>query len=278
MSFIKRVQERMNNTEDYAQFKDLPTAYGLARRAQVVFPKVYTLLNANAEPDWPDISRQLPSLFVVRPSVFLNTRFDYFLRDDDSYGIYNYTLGEKQSHLDMLQEQLGNIVLSNQEDATTLMFEEFPLASHLLEYPAHYRMHMFYDAVGMVQITTQEGIWWLDPKLHTISSKGTFNTGLPDSMVYDDLCEAARQLSIQTQLPYVRVDFVLSTRGPMFRSFACMPGDVRSAQHNEVYKLHNDNLNGLWLKAEQALSKNDTQEPEDNVNDTKPDLPPDDNA
>jgi len=279
MGFIQRVQERVNRPDDYLVFKNLLTAYQFANQAGVLFPRVYLDLKieddgANDEFDWNNFAPRLPSIFVMRPSVFLNNRFDYFLRDDGINGMKNYTVDEQHSHQDIFQNQVDNIRDIKSIQTPSLLFEEFPLTGCSLRYPPHYRMHMFYDEVGLMQITTQDKTFWINDDKKVI---GGANTNLiPNDHDHEDLCEAASAISMRASLPYIRVDFVLSSRGAMFRSFACTPGDIRSDKNNWFYKKLDQDLEQRWIEAEQRITED--KEPESVANPTTAATAPDDNA
>ncbi len=71
----------------------------------------------------------------------------------------------------------------------------------------------------------------------------------------NDICQAAKAVSLATKLPYIRADFVASTKGAMFRSFSCIPGDIRSDNHNPFYKEMDNKFEEMWNNAEQIIEK-----------------------
>jgi hypothetical protein len=277
MGFIERVTERVERPEDYITYKKLLTAYQFAKKANVAFPNVYLELESTHQDI--DMGEGIPTLFVMRPSIFLNTRYDYFLRDDRrSRGVMNYTLGKQQSHEEMVREQMNHAM----KIGSSILVEEFPLTrDNMIKYPTHYRMHMFYGKVVIVQVTTQSSMFWMDDNrrvLYNPSDETDVSYLIPGDKTYEDLRDAATVLSLLTVQPYIRIDLVASNRGAMFRSFACMPGDIRSPQHNEFYRGRDDELEQEW--AEALIRIKDTP---DNANRSEPKPTPttdapDDNA
>lgn len=289
MGFISAVQERLKHTDDFTVFKNLLTAYEIASQAGVIYPKVYINLSIKDGFSWPNIERRLPNLFVVRPSVFLNPRFDYFLRDDGQRGIQNYTNNTQQTHQEVFQAQVNNVVeLQKAMPIPSLLFEEFPLSDrHKLEYAPHYRVHVFYGEIGLIQVTSGSELFWIDTDQNILlnATNNDVTDLIPSFDETTNLCNAARAMSIQTDQPYIRADFVLSGRGAMFRSFACIPGDVRSEQHNALYVQQDEKLGKMWEAAEQRIA---TDKDNANADNTQPEpepqhqlapttTPPDDN-
>lgn len=233
----------------------------MVNSVKVLCPRVYLQVPhvETQKDDWANmIDSRLPNIFVVRPSVFLNSKFDYFLRNDGTHGFTNFTLNSPQSKKQVIDAQATNLtsVASTNKNAV-LMCEEFPLTlSNALHYPTHYRVHMFHDVVGCIQVDTQQVKFWMDEagKVLDVNEASPKKSPLVDPHIpaptaLRTLCSSARTVAKRTLQPYIRIDFVLSTRGPMFRSFACMPGDVRSPSHRWFYAKHDETFEKHWVSA-----------------------------
>jgi hypothetical protein len=282
MGFISHVQERLDHPQDFADFKDLIKSYQMMVAVGVPRPKVY--VNVTQEElkkfNWIQNNRRLPNIFVIRPSVFLNARFDYFLRDDGARGLTNFTQGLiAASPKEVMQLQRDNIeAIAEKNPDVSLLFEEFPLVGDTLQYPTHYRVHTFHDAVGLIQVDTRQDLFWMTPDRQVADSVGgkDVESLVPAEDVVANLCQAASIVGKQTKLPYVRIDFVSSTRGPLFRGFACVPGDVRSETYRWFYSQHDERLGKLWDSAQKKLQ--DVDDDHSDKSDATPTPPPDDNA
>lgn len=258
--FINRVHDRLKHADDYKDFKNLLSVYEVAKQIGIHKPQVYLNLTVGdlSKFSWDTVTKRLPNLCVVRPNIFVNNQYDYFLRDDGRRGFYNYTNETQQRYEDVSHAQITN--LHQVTGASSLIFEEFPLAyNNTLEYPLHYRVHCFYENIGFIQITSQHSTIWIDIEQNILGETGklssTGNSPVPDKTLTEELCTSAKSLSIITELPYARIDFVASTKGPMFRSMACIPGDVRSEEYAWFYDKHDKMCDNLWIQAEERLSK-----------------------
>ena len=288
MGFIERVRERMTHAEDFEDFKYLWRAYKMVDAVGLQRPKVYLTMPGADIPNvhWPSLRSRLPNLFTIRPSIFVNPAHDYMLRDDGPRGLMNFSARRIQTAGEVLSEQTDFLrVIDNEK--TALMFEEFPLTySDVLEYPIHYRVHVFGGVIGCIQGNSKFANFWVDTDCGLLASheNADVTTLIPNVGVMNDLCQAAMSISLATKLPYMRIDFVSSTQGVMFRSFAFSPGDVRSDDHNWFYRQNDEQLGTLWDQADQIL--NTTVQPKDEVetNDNcqesrpRPIATPDDNA
>jgi len=260
MGFIELVTERLENAESFSRFKHLISAYNIAIKADVCVPKMYLVVPAveMKEFHWGKALRRLPNLFVMRPSVFVNSRFDYLLRDDGDKGFLNFTLNTQATQDEVLKQQQDNLESLTMDGRTepTMLFEEFPIGkSNALEYPLHYRVHAFHDYIALVQATSRHAMCWLDPGGAIVGQTTEAKLGhyVPEDNDMGELVQAATNLSLATELPYVRMDFVLSSRGPMIRSFACVPGDVRAEQFRWFYKKYDEEFAKHWRIAELKL-------------------------
>jgi len=256
MGFIQRVQERTSHSQDFDAFKRLWPAYKLVDSVGVTRPKVYITMPKEevANINWDMLRHRVPNLFTLRPSMFINRAQDFLLRDDGMRGLMNFSYRNIQPPQEALKAQQG--FLNSMPDDTALMVEEFPLTyDNVLCYPAHYMVHTFGGVVGCIQGGTNTQNFWMDTECKVSASQDQSDVSnlIPNVGVMDDLCSASKAISLATGLPYVRIDFVASTRGAMFRSFACAPGDVRSNDHNWFYKKHDDAFGELWEQAERAL-------------------------
>lgn len=286
MGFIDRVRERLAHAGDYNQFKHLDAAYQIVERAKVQRPQVYFVVTPASAPDikWKDLRKRLPNLFVVRPTVFLNSNFDYFLVNNGPHGLWDVGADITMSAKAILDSQILNMeamINNNVKPTPSLVFEEFPIIGDTLCYPVHYRMHMFYGRIGLIQATsrTLDINMWFTPDREVLGSSGEYDIDevLPSEEGLKQLCTAGVLVSTVTQQPYIRADFVLATSGPMFRSFACMPGDVRSEKYAWFYNKFDAEFEEVWIDAEQRIAKDkqyaDSQEPDAGTSAT-----PDDNA
>jgi len=256
MGFISRVHERLKSVEKYSVFKDLLAAYQTVSQVGVPRPKLYLSLTRQdiRDLDWANISRRVPNIFVIRPNIFLNASHDYFLRDDGSHLLMNFTTGTQQTRMATLEQQVKN--LERFPASARLLFEEFPLtASNTLHYPAHYRVHAFHDTIGMIQVSTPDNVFWMDVtgQILDFTNDKDVSHLVPETKTLEDLRAAAKTISIVTELPYIRIDFVLSTRGALFRSLACIPGDVRSEAFAWLYSKHDETMETLWTQAEDKI-------------------------
>jgi len=283
MGFIERVRNRLQHVVDYGHFKNLVTAYQLVGKVGVGYPKVYATLSlqdAKSTP-WGELARRLPNLFVMRPSVFLNTTHDYFIRNDGPRGLMNFNLRTLQMPQDAIRNQQGFI--KGLGGNPLILFEEFPLThNNTLCYPVHFRVHMFGSTIGCIQGVSNDNIFWMDTDCKILASGDKdkdVDHLIPNVAVTEDICSAAKAVSIMTNQPYIRVDFVAATRCAIFRSFACIPGDVRSDAHNWFYTQRDDEWGQLWEQAAKIIEQKDTTQ---NVDSSKPKSTttqiPDDNA
>jgi hypothetical protein len=286
VGFIARVQERLTHAEDYNNFKHLNLAYGMADKAGVQRPRVYFLVTPDSISNltWQELRQRLPNLFVVRPSVFLNSNFDYFMVDNGPHGLWSVGTDTTVSPGDAMQSQIDNMnaMIENQvKPKPDLLFEEFPIIGDTLCYPVHYRMHMFYGRIGLIQATsrTLDINVWFTPDREVLGSTGEYDAEevFPSEEGLKQLCSAGVLVSTVAQRPYIRADFVLATSGPMFRSFACMPGDVRSEKYAWFYGQFDTEFEEVWIDAEQRIL-----EDKEHANSPEPDAgtsaTPDDNA
>jgi len=205
------------------------------------------------ELQWQSLPNRLPNVFTVRPSVFLNNRYDYMLRDDGAT-LQNFTTKKKSTLHDIYEEQRK---VTCDIDGASMLFEEFPCVGDTLQYPTHYRLHAFYGGIALIQIVTADNqMGWCNTKGKMLATAN--NVGLdgyiPKDEIRESLINVGQRLSIATKQPYIRIDFVLSTRGPMFRSFACIPGDVRSQTFANFYKQLDQKLGDEWEAAEQRIN------------------------
>lgn len=288
MGFIKLVRERMEHAADFDQFKRLWPSYKIADNLGIPRPKVYLTIPATdvSTMTWDTLRNRLPNLFVIRPSLFVNPVHDFLIRDDGPRGFMNFSIANQQTPSDALADQ-ARFLGQMPETDKALLFEEFPLTySDRLGYPLHYRVHTFGGVVGCIQGTTAGHSFWVDTECKVLASGDNRDvaTSVPNVGIMDDICAAAKSISLATKLPYIRIDFVPSTQGVLFRSFACTPGDVRSNDHNWFYKENDEQLGQLWEQAARALGPASQQKDEVKVNDnsqeprTGPSAPPDDNA
>jgi len=255
MGFIQLVTDRVQRASEFARFKNLLTSYNLCIQHNVVVPKVYLVLSNDEakELQWQSLPNRLPNVFTVRPSVFLNNRYDYMLRDDGAT-LQNFTTKKKSTLHDIYEEQRK---VTCDIDGASMLFEEFPCVGDTLQYPTHYRLHAFYGGIALIQIVTADNqMGWCNTKGKMLATAN--NVGLdgyiPKDEIRESLINVGQRLSIATKQPYIRIDFVLSTRGPMFRSFACIPGDVRSQTFANFYKQLDQKLGDEWEAAEQRIN------------------------
>ena len=255
MGFIQLVTDRVQRASEFARFKNLLTSYNLCIQHNVVVPKVYLVLSNDEakELQWQSLSNRLPNVFTVRPSVFLNNRYDYMLRDDGAT-LQNFTTKKKSTLHDIYEEQRK---VTCDIDGASMLFEEFPCVGDTLQYPTHYRLHAFYGGIALIQIVTADNqMGWCNTNGKMLATAN--NVGLdgyiPKDEIRESLINVGQRLSIATKQPYIRIDFVLSTRGPMFRSFACIPGDVRSQTFANFYKQLDQKLGDEWEAAEQRIN------------------------
>lgn len=255
MGFIQLVTDRAQRASEFARFKNLLTSYNLCIQHNVVVPKVYLVLSNDEakELQWQSLPNRLPNVFTVRPSVFLNNRYDYMLRDDGAT-LQNFTTKKKSTLHDIYEEQRK---VTCDIDGASMLFEEFPCVGDTLQYPTHYRLHAFYGGIALIQIVTADNqMGWCNTKGKMLATAN--NVGLdgyiPKDEIRESLINVGQRLSIATKQPYIRIDFVLSTRGPMFRSFACIPGDVRSQTFANFYKQLDQKLGDEWEAAEQRIN------------------------
>jgi len=258
MGFIERVRERMTHASDFDNFRRLWPAYKMVDTIGIPRPKVYLTLQGEDifNINWQVLRTRLPNLFALRPSIFVNTAHDYLLRDDGPRGLMNFSIRHVQTPPEVWDEQIKHLRSINQE-GVALLFEEFPLTySDVLEYPIHYRAHTFGGVIGCIQGNSRAANFWINNDGDVLASheNADVTTLIPSMGVMDDLCAAAKSISLATKLPYMRVDFVSSTQGVMFRSFAFSPGDVRSTDHNWFYRQNDEQLGQLWEQAEQILT------------------------
>jgi len=255
MGFIQLVTDRVQRASEFARFKNLLTSYSLCIQHNVVVPKVYLVLSNDEakELQWQSLPNRLPNVFTVRPSVFLNNRYDYMLRDDGAT-LQNFTTKKKSTLHDIYEEQRK---VTCDIDGASMLFEEFPCVGDTLQYPTHYRLHAFYGGIALIQIVTADNqMGWCNTNGKMLATAN--NVGLdgyiPKDEIRESLINVGQRLSIATKQPYIRIDFVLSTRGPMFRSFACIPGDVRSQTFANFYKQLDQKLGDEWEAAEQRIN------------------------
>ena len=255
MGFIQLVTDRVQRASEFARFKNLLTSYNLCIQHNVVVPKVYLVLSNDEakELQWQSLPNRLPNVFTVRPSVFLNNRYDYMLRDDGAT-LQNFTTKKKSTLHDIYEEQRK---VTCDIDGASMLFEEFPCVGDTLQYPTHYRLHAFYGGIALIQIVTADNqMGWCNTKGKMLATAN--NVGLdgyiPKDEIRESLINVGQRLSIATKQPYIRIDFVLSTRGPMFRSFACIPGDIRSQTFANFYKQLDQKLGDEWEAAEQRIN------------------------
>jgi hypothetical protein len=205
------------------------------------------------ELQWQSLPNRLPNVFTVRPSVFLNNRYDYMLRDDGAT-LQNFTTKKKSTLHDIYEEQRK---VTCDIDGASMLFEEFPCVGDTLQYPTHYRLHAFYGGIALIQIVTADNqMGWCNTNGKMLATAN--NVGLdgyiPKDEIRESLINVGQRLSIAAKQPYIRIDFVLSTRGPMFRSFACIPGDIRSQTFANFYKQLDQKLGDEWEAAEQRIN------------------------
>ncbi len=290
--FISRVKQRLEYLQDYDHFKRLWPSYELMDKLGIVRPKIYiTVPKAEVNDiEWQTLSPRLPNLFVVRPTLFVNPSHDFMIRDDGPRGLMNFNTRSIHPPKEILKQQV-QFVQNMPEEDMALVFEEFPLTyTNTLSFPAHYRVHVFGDNVGCIQCTTKQVTFWMDEEckiIHVDDNQDVSNL-IPSVGVVDDICESSKKIAFSTGLPYVRIDFVASTKGIMFRSFACVPGDVRSDDHNKFYKKNDEYFGELWERAELRVStpksKQNSEEKEKEKDDnrrkarSRPATMPDDNA
>lgn len=255
MGFIQLVTDRVQRASEFARFKNLLTSYNLCIQHNVVVPKVYLVLSNDEakELQWQSLPNRLPNVFTVRPSVFLNNRYDYMLRDDGAT-LQNFTTKKKSTLHDIYEEQRK---VTCDIDGASMLFEEFPCVGDTLQYPTHYRLHAFYGGIALIQIVTADNqMGWCNTKGKMLATAN--NVGLdgyiPKDEIRESLINVGQRLSIAAKQPYIRIDFVLSTRGPMFRSFACIPGDIRSQTFANFYKQLDQKLGDEWEAAEQRIN------------------------
>lgn len=277
MSFIQKVKTRVHNANEFAKFKNLVTAYSLCIKHDIIIPKLYFILSQEeaTATSYEDLYHRLPNLFTIRPSIFLNNKYDYMLRDD-GLTLHNFATGQDDQPQNIYKTQCDAM---QSIDNSSLLFEEFPLVNHVLQYPTHYRLHTFYGGVALIQIVKVDGkMGWCNNQGKILATTND-NTSLqshdiPQHKAMESLVNAGRKLSLATKQPYIRIDFVLSTHGPMFRSFACIPGDVRSQTFATFYQQIDEQLDNEWIAAEERIKNADNPT-------TKPTIStdtPDDNA
>ncbi len=283
MGFIELVRERTKHSQDYEQFMRLWPSYKMVDLVGVVRPKVYiTIPKAElADIKWSALQPRVPNLFTMRPTIFINSKQDFLLRDESPKGFTNFTISSHQWPKDALKSQAE--FLAPMPNDTAVLLEEFPLTySNVIHYPIHYRVHTFGNVIGCIQGTTNQDLFWMDTECKILASAHNKDVSnlVPSIGVMEDICAAAKAISMATKLPYIRIDFVASTRGAMFRSFACIPGDVRSDDHNWFYKQNDRELGQLWAQAAHPTTTQHKDDVDANrqKSRTRPTEAPDDNA
>jgi len=276
MGFINRVKERVNHLEDYAKYKDMTQVYGTAMEANVIRPKVYGLFAPDEVPPWDELSGRLPNLFVVRPTIYVNTNTYMHVRDDGDNGLFSFNSNKHEFPGDVIQAQID----AAQKLGADILFEEFPLCGNELGIPIAYCMHTFGGEVGVacIQAITPNDTLWFDVSKTQLgsTSKNDLTHLIPDATVIQQLCDTAERISAAIAEPYMRIDLINTTKGPTLRSFASVPGDVRSPQFAWLYEQYDEYFNELWIEAKGRIIGNDTTantEPESDSTTT-----PDDNA
>jgi hypothetical protein len=257
VGFIQRVQDRVASQQDFSNFKRLWPAYKLVDSVGVARPKVYLTVPKPemAQVAWGTLKTRIPNLFTMRPTMFSSRSHDFMMRDDGMRGLMNFSWRNMQAPMDAIQQQTS--FLDGMPDDTGMLLEEFPLThDNVLCYPTHYQVHAFGGVVGCIQGFTRDHNFWMSEECRVLGSANDRDVSelVPNVGVMDDFCSAAKAISMATELPYIRVDFVSSTQGAMFRSFAYTPGDVVSEGHNWFYKQNDEQLGQLWSQAEQVLS------------------------
>ena len=201
----------------------------------------------------------------------------------------NYTTRQVQQHTDVFSAQMKNLIAIGDSigHKPNILFEEFPIGiNNTLMYPRHYRMHTFYGEIGAIQVSDDVS-FWLDPRGNLLSNHDTqvdlSQLLRPSQKILDELKHSAELISLHIGEPYMRIDLVISGRGSMLRSLACIPGDIRSNQHNHFYVQNDDYFDSMWESALKRIkddnkdnnkdkSNADNSEPRSNI------IPPDDNA
>lgn len=264
MSFIKKVQERLPKAEQFAQYKNLVVAYKALDQARLIRPRAYHVIphTETGKADWNKIGGNMPNIFVIRPSIYLNRRFDYFCRTDGPNGIYVFNANMQPEEGQVLKAQVDNLnnIASTQktDPSPALLFEEFPLVSNTLHVPPQYQMHMFYGRIGLIQVVAGEHTAWMDPNrklLDSSTEQVDMSQLIPTETQMSDLCASAVAVSNMTRQPYIRIDYVVSTRGPMFRGFACIPADVRSQKWRWFYEKYDAEFGNVWDDAQQRINE-----------------------
>jgi len=135
--------------------------------------------------------------------------------------------------------------------------------------------------VGMVQVTSPNHMFWMMPDatlLGRTEESEEPESVIPDYFTLQDLCAAATIISLHIRQPYMRIDFAASTQGAMFRSFACVPGDIRAEQFRWFYSQHDEHLGELWEAAEQRIKEDHANANSAGPEPVQPAATPDDNA
>jgi len=233
--------------------------------------------------DWDKSKHHIPNVFVVRPSLFLNSSHEYFLRDDGDDGLMGLRTKQHLVPSEVFQQQhdIVSDIMDRTQERVVLFIEEMPLNGFRINPLVPYKVHSFYGNVDMIQVRSGQNHVWFDTDGNIIGSttEDDMSSVIPEQAEIDALCTAAHKISLEAKIPYVRTDFVLSSRGPIFKSFACVPADVRASNNAfaAFYDTQDSTLETAWASAENRIIQDNTDE--DSEEPVEPvEQPTDDNA
>ncbi|MGN5078546.1 ATP-grasp fold amidoligase family protein [Aeromonas veronii] len=237
--FSSYVQNRIDKKEPdairraYLNLDDKHQAYSFVRKFGVLPPEIYKRYSSLS-----DINLEgLPNDFVLKP-----------LWGCAGKGIFVLHKLQKGVWFDSMRQ-----IRVNQNDITRVLEKEFGPQCHKFHYfseeylvddegyeiPADYKIFAFYDKIGLVQkryvgANNDKSTWknrffdenWND--LGPVRDHNLVDPSLSIPKTANEIVETARLLSIETKLPFIRVDLYNTKSGIRFGEFTPMPGSYMS--------------------------------------------------
>ena len=124
-----------------------------------------------------------------------------------------------------------------------------------VEIPMDYKVYSFYGKVGLIMqkyvgVSNDRSTWrfkfydadWND--LGPVKYHNLIDSELPKPEIADEIVKAAEKLSLESKVPFLRIDFYATRNGLRFGEFTSMPGGFDEHDVDTDMK-----LGYMWISA-----------------------------
>lgn len=224
-------------------------AYKFSRRYNISPPKIYGEFNSMEAIDFSDH----PENFVLKPLWGHSSKGVFVLRKTSDKEWFD-SMRKKTFTKDQILQQLKNELLGKAE-RSAYFTEEMMEDANGVEIPMDYKVYSFYGKVGLIMqkyvgVSNDRSTWrfkfydadWND--LGPVKYHNLIDSELPKPEIADEIVEAAEKLSLESKVPFLRIDFYATRNGLRFGEFTPMPGGFDEHDVDTDMK-----LGDMWISA-----------------------------